>query len=219
MLSTTTSSDSLPTSMASRPYHHGNLRSALLAQAEQTLRERGVEHLSLRDLARRVGVSHGAPRRHFADRQALLDAVAENGFGRLEDELREAVDGAGAEFEPRLRAAAAAYIRFATRDPALLELMFASKHREPAGALAEAADRAFSVLLELIARGQADGVLESGDPGGVGLVLFATIHGIAALVSAAIVESDQIDELVLDAIARFLRGSVPSARPGGLTLS
>jgi AcrR family transcriptional regulator len=58
--------------MAQRPYHHGNLRAALLAQAEQTLREQGLEGLSLRELARQIGVSHGAPRRHFADRQALL---------------------------------------------------------------------------------------------------------------------------------------------------
>ena len=63
-----------------RPYHHGNLRSALLAAAERTVRERGVQELSLRELAREVGVSHGAPRRHFPDRQALLDALAESGI-------------------------------------------------------------------------------------------------------------------------------------------
>src|SRR6476661_2726124 len=113
-----------------RPYHHGNLRSALLAAAERTVRERGVEQLSLRELARQVGVSHGAPRRHFPDRQALLDALAEAGFIRLGADLRTAVDGAGEEFEARLRATAAAYVRFATEDSALLELMFASKHRE-----------------------------------------------------------------------------------------
>ena len=66
-----------------RPYHHGNLRSALLAAAERTVRERGVQDLSLRELAREIGVSHGAPRRHFPDRQALLDALAESGFERL----------------------------------------------------------------------------------------------------------------------------------------
>ena len=60
--------------MTARPYHHGNLRQALLDAAERTVRERGVEALSLRELAREVGVSHGAPRRHFPDRQALLDA-------------------------------------------------------------------------------------------------------------------------------------------------
>src|ERR1700676_5470597 len=113
--------------MPERPYHHGNLRTALLAAAERTVRERGVPELSLRELAREVGVSHGAPRRHFPDRQALLDALAEAGFCRLGAELRTAVEGAGEGFETRLRATAAAYVRFAPLDAALLELMFASK--------------------------------------------------------------------------------------------
>src|SRR3954464_10631940 len=105
---------------AQRPYHHGNLRSELLSCAERALSEGGLAQLSLRELARQVGVSHGAPRRHFADRQALLDALAEAGFARLGAELREAVDGAGEDYEARLRAIAAAYIRFAVHDVALL---------------------------------------------------------------------------------------------------
>jgi len=197
--------------MNERPYHHGNLRTALLEQAERTLRERGVQELSLRELAREVGVSHGAPRRHFADRQALLDALAEAGYARLGAELRSAADGAGEEFEPRLQATAAAYVRFATRDAALLELMFAGKHREEAGALHEAAERAFSVVLELIDQGQAQGALERGDPERVGLVLLATIQGIATLVTSGIVQAEQLDELVADAIAHFLRGSRAAA--------
>jgi AcrR family transcriptional regulator len=194
-------------SAAGRPYHHGNLRRALLEQAERTVRERGVADVSLRQLAREVGVSHGAPRRHFPDRQALLDALAEAGFGRLGAELRRALDGAGEDFEERLRAIAAAYIRFATRDAALLELMFAGKHREQSGALNEAADHAFSVVLELIEQGQAEGALQAGEPKRVGLVLFATIQGIAALVSGGMVEAEQLEELLADAIAHFLRGS------------
>jgi AcrR family transcriptional regulator len=193
--------------MTERPYHHGSLRAALLAQAERTVRERGVGDLSLRELAREVGVSHGAPRRHFPDRQALLDALAEAGFERLGAELRAAVEAAGDDFEARLAATATAYVRFATRDAALLELMFAGKHREPSGTLHEAADRAFAVMLDLIEQGQAAGALEPGEPERVGLVLFATIQGIAALVAAGIVAPDQLDELVTDAIAHFLRGS------------
>ena len=193
--------------MSERPYHHGNLRSALLAQAERTVRERGVQELSLRELAREVGVSHGAPRRHFPDRQALLDALAEDGFARLGDELRTAVDSAGEDFQARLEATAAAYVRFATRDAALLELMFAGKHREETGALREAGDRAFAVMLELIAQGQAEGALEPGEPERVGRVLFATIQGIAALVTAGMVPAEQLDALLADAIAHFLRGS------------
>jgi AcrR family transcriptional regulator len=193
--------------MPERPYHHGNLRTALLAQAERHVREHGAQDLSLRELAREVGVSHGAPRRHFLDRQALLDALAEAGFARLGAELRAAIDGAGEDFQARLQATAAAYVRFATRDAALLELMFAGKHRESAGTLHDAAERAFSVLLELIQQGQADGVLEPGEPERVGLVLFATIQGIAALVTGGMVDAEQLDELVTDAIAHFLRGS------------
>jgi len=193
--------------MTERPYHHGNLRTALLAQAERTLRERGVQALSLRELAREVGVSHGAPRRHFPDRQALLDALAHDGFARLGEELRSAVDGAGDDFQARLQATATAYVRFATRHAALLELMFAGKHGEQSGELNAVAERAFSVMLELIEQGQAEGALERGEPERVGLVLFATIQGIAALVTGGMVDAGQVDELVADAIAHFLRGS------------
>jgi AcrR family transcriptional regulator len=193
--------------VSERAYHHGNLRAALIAQAEQTVRERGVQALSLRELARETGVSHGAPRRHFADRQALLDALAEAGFERLGAELRGATDRADEGFQARLQAAAAAYVRFATRDAALLELMFAGKHGEHSDVLNEAADRAFSVMLELIEQGQAEGVLEDGPSERVGLVLFATIQGIAALLTAGMVDASELDGLLADAIAHFLRGS------------
>ncbi len=208
--------------MDTRPYHHGNLRTALLDAAERTLRERGVQALSLRELAREVGVSHGAPRRHFPDRQSLLDALARAGFERLGAELRAAAGAAGEDFEPRLRAVAAAYVRFATEDAALLELMFAGKHREGAEELADAADRAFAVMLELIEQGQREGALETGEPKRVGLVLFATIQGIAALVSAGLVEPADVGALLADATDRFLRGArgarsrsrrAPASRP------
>jgi AcrR family transcriptional regulator len=192
--------------VADRPYHHGNLRAALLAQAEQTLRQHGLDGLSLRELARQIGVSHAAPRRHFADRQALLDALAESGFARLGAELRGAAERAGEDYEARLRATNLAYVRFAVNDAALLELMFAGKHREQAGALHEAADRAFLVILQLIEEGQAGDVLEPGDPERIGLLLFATMQGIAALVTAGIVAPEQVDSLVADAIGRFLHG-------------
>lgn len=192
-----------------RPYHHGNLREALLAKAVQTVRERGVQSLSLRELARAVGVSHGAPRRHFADRQALLQALAVAGFEALGTDLRDAAEQAGEDFQTRLRSLARAYIRFATRDAALLELMFASKQQQQhAEQLHSAAEGAFSAMLELIASGQRERLLPPGEPERVGLVLFATIQGIAAMVTAGVVADDdgQVEELIDDAIANFLRG-------------
>jgi AcrR family transcriptional regulator len=192
--------------VAGRPYHHGNLRPALLAQAERTLREQGLEGLSLRELARQVGVSHAAPRRHFADRQALLDALTESGWARLGAEVRAAAESADKDYEARLRAAGRAYVRFATRDAALLELMFAGRQGRQVAALQEAAARAFSALVELIEEGQASGVLEPGDPERIALLLFATTQGIAALVNAGIIAPNRLDRLVADAIGRFLHG-------------
>src|SRR3954469_1482671 len=108
MLSPSTRDDTLPPVTATtRPYHHGNLRPTLLAAAERAL-ARGGE-LSLRELAREIGVSHAAPRRHFPDKQALLDALAQDGFERLGRELAAALEQAGPTFADRLGALARAY--------------------------------------------------------------------------------------------------------------
>jgi AcrR family transcriptional regulator len=74
-----------------KPFHHGNLRDELLGRARVTLRESGEDGLSLRQLAREAGVSHGAPRRHFPERQHLLDALAEQGFDELTATVAEQV--------------------------------------------------------------------------------------------------------------------------------
>jgi AcrR family transcriptional regulator len=199
--------------MPSRPYHHGNLRETLLAHAERTVRERGADVLSLRELAREAGVSHAAPRRHFADRQALLTALAETGFDRLGAELGAAVAAVGADAScaDRLLAAAHAYLRFATDDAALLGLMFAAKRGAGAQRAEAAADRAFAVLLGLIEAGQAEGVLEPGDPLRLGIVLLAGLQGIAALVTGGLMAPELVDRTVDDAVARFLRGAAASA--------
>src|SRR5215217_2733289 len=182
--------------MAQRPYHHGNLRAVLLAQAEQTLREQGLEGLSLRELARQIGVSHGAPRRHFADKQALLDALAESGFTKLGAALTDAIEGAGPDFDTRMGALARAYVHFATEHAALLELMFASKHRPGADRLHEVSAQAFAPALELIAEGQAAGAVVPGDLDRVAMVAFAGMHGIAALANSGLLVDTPLDELV-----------------------
>lgn len=188
-------------------YHHGNLRAELLAAAERSLREQGADQLSLRELARVVGVSHAAPRRHFPDRQALLDALTEAGFARLDEELRAAYAVAGPGFGPRMHALAAAYLRFATEDAALLGLMFIAKHRPDADRLVVAAAAPFGLMSDVIAQGQAEGVLAPGDPGRVGIVLFATLHGIATLINGDLVVPALLDGIVETAVDQFIRGS------------
>src|SRR5918996_5216374 len=162
-----------------RAYHHGNLREALLESAERTLSERGAGDLSLRALAREAGVSHAAPRRHFPDKQALLDALAEDGFERIGRELEEAMESAGPSLQEQLTAFGLAYVRFATEHAALLELMFAGKHRSDS--LRAAADRAFARPLALFATAQASGQVVAGDPERVGVLALATLHGLASL--------------------------------------
>jgi AcrR family transcriptional regulator len=192
-----------------RPYHHGNLRSALLEQAEQIVDERGAQALSLRELAREIGVSHAAPRRHFADRQALLDALAEEGFERLGDELQRAVRRAGTPFAARLHALSQAYISFAARHVALLELMFAGKQRAGAERVRESADRAFATAVAAIAEAQASGELRAGDPARVAVVAFATWQGLAAMANGGMVEAAPVSEVVTDAIDQLLDGLRP----------
>jgi AcrR family transcriptional regulator len=196
--------------MRLRPYHHGNLRSALLACAERTLSEEGAGQLSLRELARQVGVSHAAPRRHFADKQSLLDALAEDGFERLGRELREAMDAAGGAFDARLLAFAETYVRFATQHAALLDLMFAGKHRPGAAdSLRHAADRAFEAPLAMIGEGQAAGEVVPGDPEGVAVVTWAALQGLASLVNSGLLDDAALDELVAAATERLVLGLRP----------
>jgi AcrR family transcriptional regulator len=210
MLSMSTLGATLP-GVDDRPYHHGHLRATLLAEAERALRDDGIEALSLRELARQAGVSHAAPRRHFPDRQALLDALAEAGFTRLADEVGAAIGEAGRDYEARLRAAAAAFVRFATRDAALMELMFAAKNAADSAGTREAAARLFAVIGDLIGEGQQAGVLPAGDPDRVQLLFGATLQGIAVLVSSGRIQPGQADMLISDAIALFTRGQPASS--------
>jgi AcrR family transcriptional regulator len=193
-----------------RPYHHGNLRSALLSGAERTLSEHGAGQLSLRELARQVGVSHAAPRRHFADKQSLLDALAQDGFERLGRELATSMEAAGTGFHARLLAFAQTYVRFATQHAALLELMFAGKYRpDAADSLRAAADRAFEAPLALIGEGQAAGEVVPGDPERVATVAWAALQGLASLVNSGMLDDSALDDLVADAVDRLIVGLRP----------
>jgi AcrR family transcriptional regulator len=102
-----------------RPYHHGDLPRALLDAAIQAILEVGPAAVSLRDLARRTGVSHAAPTHHFGDKAGLLTAVAADGFGRLAATLRETYEATGSFLEVGV-----AYVGFAVTHRAHFEVMF-----------------------------------------------------------------------------------------------
>jgi AcrR family transcriptional regulator len=212
MLSASTRAGSLyAVTIAARPYHHGNLRDALLRAGERALETGGAQDLSLRELAREVGVSHAAPRRHFADKQALLDALAHAGFEQLGEILATAITAAGPDFDARLLGLARAYVAYATEHPALVELMFASKHQ--AGAppeLTEAGERAFAPALAAVADGQAAGAVVPGDPERVAIVAFAAIQGLVAFANNGMLDGGEpLEGLLEEAVQRLVQGLRP----------
>ena len=196
-----------------RPFHHGNLRAVLLDQAEEVLRERGIDALSLRELARAAGVSHGAPRSHFIDRNALLDALAERGFIRLADEVTEAASQAPEGYAAVLHAAGAAYLAFALREPALHDLMFAAKAGAPSQSVNTAAERLFATLAVVMSTGVEAGAYDARDVGRLTLLLGTAIQGISAFIGSRRITVPQGEALLDDAITLFIAGASALAMP------
>ena len=193
----------------SRPYHHGDLRSALLASAERTLRDKGTAALSLRELARDIGVSHAAPGRHFKDKQALLNALALAGYERLAQAL-DGADDPALPLQPRLTALARAYLGFAVDNAALLELMYARKHDpETADLFAAEVDRTVGSMHRLIADAQERGEIVEGDPETLALFTGTLMHGLATFTANGAVPPEAAMTLVEDLVHHLLHGLKP----------
>ncbi len=167
-----------------KPYHHGHLREVLLQAAIQLIAEVGPAAFTLREVARRAGVSHNAPYRHFPDREDLLAAVAAQGFRELNAAMSEA-----ANKQPnalgQLKHAGVAYVEFALRRPEHFTVMFdapVSRRKTPDSA--EAADQAFGTLMKLVKSSQDEGRLPSGDLRQLSLLAWSMVHGIAKLATA-----------------------------------
>jgi AcrR family transcriptional regulator len=193
-----------------RPYHHGNLREALLRAAEERLVADGVQDISLRELSRELGVSHTSPRRHFADKQALLDALALRGFERFDDVLARATRQRGQNFKTRLTKLARAYVGFALKHPALLNLMFEAKHRPDAPReLLEASEKAFAHAHATFAEGQAAGEVVPGDPWRLSIVVFSALLGLISISTDGKFKGVSLDHLTGEIIERMILGFRP----------
>ncbi|WP_210321137.1 TetR/AcrR family transcriptional regulator [Aquibium microcysteis] len=131
------------------PYHHGDLRHALLEAAEKELADKGIEGFTLRGCAKRAGVSHAAPAHHFRDANGLLTALAALGFERFLSCQKARQAGAPQDPRSQLVASGLGYIDFALANPALFRLMFASGRADFASVdLARNADAAFDYLVK-----------------------------------------------------------------------
>jgi AcrR family transcriptional regulator len=193
-----------------RPYHHGHLRAALLRAAERTLERGGVQSISLRELSRELGVSQGAPRRHFAGKQALLDALAIRGFEQFDEALKRATGKRGQDFKARLTKLARAYVGFALKHPALLSLMFEAKQRPDAPReLLEASERAFSHGPATFAEAQAAGEVVPGDPARLALVVISALLGLVSISTEGKFKGVSLDHLTGEIIERMILGFSP----------
>jgi AcrR family transcriptional regulator len=166
-----------------RGYHHGDLERALVDTAVQMIQQEGVQALTLRGVGARLGVSRTALYRHFDDKQALLARVASEGFKTFHGALAAAAERAESRGGDPMPPMAAAYARFARTYPSHYQTMFsgalAGATRDPE--LQRCGEAAFTVLLDAIRRGQAQGRIRSGDPLELAEVTWALSHGLATL--------------------------------------
>jgi len=168
-----------------RPYHHGRLKQALLQAALALISEAGPQAFTLRAVARRAGVSHNAPYRHFRDKDELLAAVAVQGFERLKATLKRFATP-GKTPEERFLLCGRGYITFALRWPQHLQVMFdLPSTRDKYPEYAQASDEAFATLLKLVGDCQQAGALVGSDPQSLALMAWSMVHGIAKLATSS----------------------------------
>lgn len=166
-----------------KPYHHGDLRHALIQAGLALLEDAGAAALDLRKVARKAGVSHAAPYRHFADKQALVAAINEEGFHRLAERIQSTLRGAPSDTFEQLQAIARAYVQFARENPWLMREMFSglTVEREAFPDLSAASKAVFKFYLQVVILGQQEGKIIDGDPGALAGVLWSLLHGVAML--------------------------------------
>ena len=185
-------------------YHHGDLKSTLIDAGVKLLSESGMEGLSLRKLAREVGVSHNAPYMHFADKEAVLAAIAEQGFLLL----GEAIDAGQLQLsdqsiEARLQAAAQSYVNFALNHPNHLMVMFGKLDSAAYPDLIETAHATFKKLVTIMQVGHQSGTLVDQPAEQLAMLFWTNVHGLSALLIAQKIPEYARQKLTNEAITTW----------------
>src|SRR5262245_8711689 len=167
-----------------RTYHHGNLRQALVDATLELVAEHGPEAATVRDAAKRAGVSPGAPFRHFPNRKALMTAVAEEAMGRLREEIAAALSKETSD-DPlaRLRAVGGGYLRWATRNPTHFRVISdrALIDFEGSVSLRKDNDELRALMADLLGEAQRRGLMPQRDLRSSVLLARATSYGLARM--------------------------------------
>jgi len=198
-----------------RAYHHGDLKVALVDAVEQVVRKRGVGHVSLRAVARQVGVTHAASAHHFDNKAGLLTAFATQGYVQLAEAVLAAIHEAQPPDGPSvLEAVGRGYVAFALANPGRFEVMFRLDllNKDDPDFVA-ASDAAYSLLVSTVARCHSEGFLGKNDPEVVAVSAWSMVHGLAALwISGRLGErirekdphrlADRVSRLYVDSVLR-----------------
>lgn len=193
---------------SSRPYHHGDLRRTIIETAMGMLDEEQGWQFTLREVARRAGVSHAAPYKHFPDKGALLAEMTNLGFDRLREQLTAAKNRPFSSQRQELLTLAHAYVGFGTSNPALYRLMFGADADKVANIHSgERALAAFGVMLETLERGQMDGVLRKRPIQGQAAACWALVHGLTMLAIGGLLLPEKVGPDAMEAaLATLLEG-------------
>lgn len=183
-------------------YHHGNLKEALIAAARKLIAEHGPQGFTLNEASRTAGVSPSAPYRHFRDRNALIEATAEEGFNLFRERLLVSAEGAATPYDA-LQRMGAAYYAFALDEPGFYQAMFSSGLPAVGAPVTEAGDRAFAVLENAV---RALGAQEH-QVRALAIKIWAFTHGMTGLITSGSVSPLEAGRLAGDAVDALLRDS------------
>ncbi len=199
-------------------YHHGDLKNALIAAGIDILSEEGLQALSLRKVALRAGVSHAAPYAHYADKQALIAAIATEGYRRLYETLRAIGERHAGDPLRQLVEAAWAYAQFAQQDPAHFKITFsgAVEQQRQYPAFVEMSQQCFGVLVQIVAACQAEQLLKPGPPDLLAVSVWGLVHGVVSLlledqISHTIRDRFALREMLIFALGQITRVEVTAA--------
>lgn len=196
--------------MATKSYHHGDLKNALIQAGVEILAKEGVEGLTLRKVAQRAGVSHNAPYSHFSDKQSLLAAISTEGFKQLYEKLEETVSLYPTDPKRQLHEGAWAYAQFAINNTDIFKIMFSGilEREKEYPTFVEISQKTFELVVKIVKACQEAGVLRPTPPEIMAVSVWGQIHGIVSLllegqISHTILDQYNIRGIIAFALTRY----------------
>jgi AcrR family transcriptional regulator len=191
--------------MALKKYHHGDLKNALTQAGVEILSKEGVEGLSLRKVAKRVGVSHNAPYSHFPDKQSLIAAISTEGFKQLYDVLDAAVSSYPNDPRRQLEEGAWSYVQFAISNMDTFKIMFSDvlEKEKDYPAFVDISYKTFGRVVDIVRACQDYGILRAAPPEMMAVSVWGQVHGITSLMLEGQISHTVLDRLDIRSLVLF----------------